>query len=91
MKRKILELPNDIKCFIPFQKENYVILGYNTGEIRRRKILGESTLQKIRDGKLPSWNELNKLCNLLGVHPVDLLEYIPDESQGRTTSDLSND
>lgn len=63
-------------------------VGYNTGEIRRRKILGESTLQKIRDGKLPSWNELNKLCNLLGVHPVDLLEYIPDESQGRTKSDL---
>lgn len=53
--------------------------GYNTGVIRREKILGENALQKIRDGKLPSWNELNKLCNLLHVHPVDLLEYIPDE------------
>ena len=53
--------------------------GYNTGVMRRGKILGENALQKIRDGKLPSWNELNKLCNLLHVHPVDLLEYIPDE------------
>lgn len=54
--------------------------GYNTGEIRRRHLLGESTLQKIRDGKLPSWNELNKLCNILRVHPVDILEYIPDDA-----------
>lgn len=54
--------------------------GYNTGEIRRQKLIGENALQKIRDGKLPSWNELNKLCNLLHVHPVDLLEYIPDHT-----------
>lgn len=54
--------------------------GYNTGEIRRQKLIGENALQKIRDGKLPSWNELNKLCNLLRVHPVDLLEYIPDHT-----------
>ena len=48
--------------------------GYNTGRIRREKVIGENALQKIRDGKLPSWNELNKLCNLLNVHPTDLLE-----------------
>lgn len=53
--------------------------GYNTGVIRRNKVLGENALQKIRDGKLPSWNELNKLCGLLHVHPTDLLEYKPDE------------
>ena len=53
--------------------------GYNTGRIRRDKIIGERALQKIREGKLPSWNELNKLCSLLHVHPVDLLEYIPDD------------
>lgn len=53
--------------------------GYNSGTIRREKIMGEKSLQKIREGKLPSWNELNKLCNLLHVHPVDLLEYIPDD------------
>ena len=53
--------------------------GYNTGVIRRNKVLGENALQKIRNGKLPSWNELNKMCNLLHVHPTDLLEYKPDE------------
>ena len=54
--------------------------GYNSGEIRRQKLLGEKAVQKIRDGKLPSWGELDKLCKLLGVHPVDLLEYIPDHT-----------
>lgn len=54
--------------------------GYNTGVIRRDKIMSEKAVQKIRDGKLPSWNELDKLCNLLHVHPVDLLEYIPDHT-----------
>lgn len=53
--------------------------GYNTGRIRREKVIGENALQKIRDGKLPSWNELNKLCNLIGCHPCDLLQYIPDD------------
>ena len=48
MKRKILELPNDIKCFIPFQKENYVILGYNTGEIQIAEIEGDIIKDKLK-------------------------------------------
>lgn len=56
-------------------------VGYNPGRIRKERILGEKALQKIRDGKLPSWNELDKLCNLLHVHPVDLLEYIPNNEE----------
>ena len=55
--------------------------GYNPGYIRQHKLIGERALQKIRDGKLPSWNELDKLCNLLHVHPVDLLEYIPNNEE----------
>lgn len=56
--------------------------GYNTGVIRREKIFGEKTLQKFRECKLPSWNELNKLCNILNVHPTDILEYKHDQSPG---------
>lgn len=52
--------------------------GYSTYKIRSEKLLTEKALQKIRDGKLPSWHELDRLCNLIGCHPVDLLEYIPD-------------
>ena len=53
--------------------------GYNTGRIRREKIMGESILQKFRDHKPLNFTELNKLCKLLNCQPGDLIEYVPDE------------
>ena len=53
--------------------------GYNTGEIRRRKLFGESALQKFRKGGIPSPGEMNKLCALLNCQPGDIMEYVPDQ------------
>lgn len=55
--------------------------GYSSYRMRQERILGERVIQKIRERKLPSWQELDKLCGLLRCHPVDLLEYIPDTSR----------
>ena len=52
--------------------------GWTSYRIRNEHVLGERAMQKIRDGKLPSWNELDKLCSLLHCHPCDLLEYVPE-------------
>lgn len=52
--------------------------GYSTYKLRKEKILGESTLQKMRTDTLLSWAELNTVCNLLGCQPGDLIEYAPD-------------
>lgn len=52
--------------------------GFSTYRIRADKLLTEKALQKIRDGKLPSWHELDRLCSLLRCHPCDLLEYVPE-------------
>lgn len=52
--------------------------GYSSYRMRQERILGERVIQKIRERKLPSWQELDKLCGLLRCHPVDLLEYIPE-------------
>lgn len=60
-------------------KEN----GYNTTRIRKEKLLGESVLQKLREGRLPSWNELNRICTMLEVQPGDLLEYVPDRQESK--------
>ena len=49
--------------------------GYNTTRIRKEKLLGESTLQKFREGVLPSWHELDTVCRLLHCQPGDLIEY----------------
>lgn len=53
--------------------------GWSTYRLRQERVLGERAIQKIRDGKLPSWAELNTLCGLLRCQPSDLLQYIPDE------------
>ena len=59
--------------------------GYTSYRIARENILGQSTLQKFRTGKLPSWNELDKVCTICKCNPWDILEYIPnkeDKTQG---------
>lgn len=53
--------------------------GYSTYVIQREKLIGQRTLQKLRIGGLPSWNELDKLCKLLKVNPWDIIEFVNDE------------
>ena len=57
--------------------------GYSTYRIRREHLLSEATLQRIRSGRLPSQDALEKLCELLCCQPGDLLVY---ESENSTTS-----
>lgn len=52
--------------------------GYNTGRIRREKIIGESMLQKLREGQMVSWATLEKICKLLDCQPGDLIEYLEE-------------
>lgn len=49
--------------------------GYNTTRLRREKLLSESTLQKFREGKPVSWENLETLCALLSCQPGDIIEY----------------
>lgn len=39
--------------------------GYNTNKLRKEKILAESTLQKLREKKPISWENIAKICELL--------------------------
>lgn len=52
--------------------------GYSSYRIRKENLLGQSTLQKLREGGLPSWHEMDILCRLLEAQPGDLVEYRPD-------------
>lgn len=49
--------------------------GYTTYRIRNEKLLSESTLQKLRQGKGLAWDNLETLCRLLECQPADLIEY----------------
>lgn len=52
--------------------------GYTTYQIRKNKILSESTVQKLREGKPISWENIETLCKLLHCQPNDIIEYVPD-------------
>ena len=49
--------------------------GYSTYRIRKEKIFAEGTLQNLRDGVIVAQSTLEKLCELLGCQPGDLLLY----------------
>lgn len=52
--------------------------GYNTNKIRTEGLLSQSTLQKFREKKGISWDNLETLCALLDCQPGDLLEYVKE-------------
>ena len=47
--------------------------GYSTYRIKNEKLLSQSTLQKLREGKPVSWENIEALCRLL--------EYKPDTTE----------
>ena len=53
-------------------------VGYTTYQIRKNKLLSESTVQKLREGKPISWENIETLCKLLNCQPNDIIESIPD-------------
>lgn len=52
--------------------------GITTYQIRKEKLLSESTVQKLRAGIGVSWENLETLCQLLDCQPYDLIEYVKD-------------
>ena len=53
--------------------------GVTTYTIRKNKILTESQLQQLRDGKLVTQDTLDKICTILDCQPGFLLEYVVTE------------
>ncbi len=55
--------------------------GYTTSRIRKEKLIGEATVQRLRHSQSVSYEVLAKLCELLDCQPGDILEYVPDNKQ----------
>ncbi len=51
------------------------IKGYTTYQIRKEKLLSESTLQKLRNKQPISWENIDSLCRLLDCQIEDVLIY----------------
>lgn len=52
--------------------------GYNTNKIRTEGLLSQSTLQKFREKRGISWENIETLCALLDCQPGDLIEYVKE-------------
>ncbi len=52
--------------------------GYSTYRLRKEKLLGEATMQKIRRSELVSWENIATICRLLQCQPGDIIEYVED-------------
>ena len=52
--------------------------GLSTYRIRKDKIISESALQNLRDGKSVTIDTISALCKALDCQPGDILEYVPD-------------
>ena len=53
--------------------------GYSTYRIRKDKLFGEATLQKLRNKETVSWENIEKLCKLLECQPGDIMEYVEED------------
>jgi putative transcriptional regulator len=53
--------------------------GITTYQIRKDRLLSESTVQKLRAGVGVSWENIETLCRLLECQPGNLMEYAPEE------------
>ena len=49
--------------------------GLTTYKIRKDKLLSESTLQKLRERKPISWENIESICKMLDCQPNVFLEY----------------
>lgn len=56
--------------------EKLKLQGYNTTRLRREKLLNESAIQYLRDGKIVGAIALNNICMLLECQPGDIIEYV---------------
>ena len=55
--------------------------GFTTYRLRKDKILGEATIQKLRGLELVSWENINTICKLLNCQPGDMMEYVPGNKE----------
>jgi putative transcriptional regulator len=55
--------------------------GYNTTKLRKDKLLAESTIQQLREGKLVSWTNIDRICVLLGCQVGDILERVEERGE----------
>lgn len=50
---------------------------------KKNKIIGQATWKKIKEGGHIDTRTIETLCNYLNCQPGDILEYIPEDTEGK--------
>ena len=50
--------------------------GYNTTRLRKEKLLNESAIQYLREGKPVGAKALDNICKLLDMQPGNIIKYV---------------
>lgn len=58
--------------------------GYNTTKLRKEKLLNESAIQYLREGKPVGAKALDNICMLLDMQPGNILKYVENENMKNT-------
>ena len=53
--------------------------GYSTYRIRKEKLFAESTIQKLRNGELINWQDIESICRITGKQPGKLIWYVKEK------------
>lgn len=53
--------------------------GYNTGRLRKEKLLGENAIQSLRKNEMVGIIALEKICALLDMQPGNIIKYVEDK------------
>ena len=61
--------------------------GYSPKDMRKYKLISQSSLQSIREGKPLSLSTINVICNLLDCQPGDILRFELTEDDRRFLED----
>lgn len=54
--------------------------GYNTTTLRKEKLLNESAIQYLREGKPVGAKALDNICMLLDMQPGNIIKYVETDS-----------
>lgn len=54
--------------------------GYSSTRLRKEKLIGEATMQRLRHKQSVSYEVLAVICKLMNCQPGDILEYSDEEA-----------
>ena len=55
--------------------------GYNTGKLRKEKLLGENAIQALRKNEMVGIKALDKICTILDIQPGNVIKYVEEEKR----------